>query len=148
MLALEYCPSFVQAMAPTTRYARSGDATVAYQVIGEGSLDLLFLPGWISQVEQLWEAPAVRRFLERLAAFSRLILFDRRGSGLSGGILGTHSLEQDAQDALAVLDAAGSERAALFIYSLGGPVGALLAAERPERIGALIDRKSTRLNYS
>jgi class 3 adenylate cyclase/alpha-beta hydrolase superfamily lysophospholipase len=125
-------------MAPITRYARSGDANVAYQVIGEGPLDLLFLPGWISQVEQLWEAPAVRRFLERLAVFTRLILFDRRGSGLSDGILATQTLEQDAQDALAVLDAAGSERAALFTYSLGGLVGALLAAERPERIGALI----------
>jgi pimeloyl-ACP methyl ester carboxylesterase len=125
-------------MAPITRYARSGDASVAYQVIGEGPLDLLFLPGWISQVEQLWEAPAVRRFLERLAVFTRLILFDRRGSGLSDGILETHTLEQDAEDALAVLDAAGSERAALFTYSLGGLLGVLLAAERPERIGALI----------
>jgi class 3 adenylate cyclase/alpha-beta hydrolase superfamily lysophospholipase len=125
-------------MAPITRYARSGDANVAYQVIGEGPLDLLFLPGWISQVEQLWEAPAVRRFLERLAVFTRLILFDRRGSGLSDGILATQTLEQDAEDALAVLDAAGSERAALFTYSLGGLLGALLAAERPERIGALI----------
>jgi class 3 adenylate cyclase/alpha-beta hydrolase superfamily lysophospholipase len=125
-------------MAPTTRYARSGDASVAYQVVGEGTLDLLFLPGWISQVEQLWEAPAVRRFLERLSQFTRLILFDRRGSGLSDGLLETHSLQQDAQDALAVLDAAGSERAALFTYSLGGLVGAVLAADRPERIGALI----------
>ena len=125
-------------MAPITRYARSGDASVAYQVFGEGELDLLFLPGWISQVEQLWEAPAVRRFLERLAAFTRLILFDRRGSGLSDGLLETHTLEQEAEDALAVLDAAGSERAALFTYSLGGFVGALLAAERPERISALI----------
>jgi class 3 adenylate cyclase/pimeloyl-ACP methyl ester carboxylesterase len=125
-------------MAPITRYARSGDASVAYQVFGEGELDLLFLPGWISQVEQLWEAPAVRRFLERLAAFTRLILFDRRGSGLSDGLLETHTLEQEAEDALAVLDAAGSERAALFTYSLGGFVGAQLAAERPERISALI----------
>jgi class 3 adenylate cyclase/alpha-beta hydrolase superfamily lysophospholipase len=125
-------------MAPITRYARSGDANVAYQVIGEGPLDLLFLPGWISQVEQLWEAPAVRRFLERLAVFTRLILFDRRGSGLSDGILATQTLEQDAEDALAVLDAAGSERAALFTYSMGGLLGALLAAEHPERIGALI----------
>src|SRR5271154_101878 len=125
-------------MAPTTRYARSDNASVAYQVIGEGELDLLFLPGWISQVEQLWEAPAVRRFLERLAAFTRLILFDRRGSGLSDGLLETHTLEQEAEDALAVLDAAGSERAALFTYSLGGFVGAQLAAERPERISALI----------
>jgi class 3 adenylate cyclase len=125
-------------MAPTTRYARSGDASIAYQVIGEGELDLLFLPGWISQIEQLWEAPAVRRFLERLAAFTRLILFDRRGSGLSDGVLERNTLAQDAQDALAVLDAAGSERAGLFTYSLGGLVGALLAAERPERISALI----------
>ena len=70
-------------MVPTTRYARSGDATIAYQVAGEGPLDLLFLPGWISQIEQLWSAPAMRRFLERLAVFNRLILFDRRGSGLS-----------------------------------------------------------------
>ncbi|HTA15504.1 MAG TPA: adenylate/guanylate cyclase domain-containing protein [Solirubrobacteraceae bacterium] len=125
-------------MIPTTRYARSGDATIAYQVAGEGVLDLLFLPGWISQVEQLWDAPAVRRFLERLAVFSRLILFDRRGSGLSDGIGESYTLEQEAHDVLAVLDAAGSERTALLTYGLGGPVGALLAADRPERVGALI----------
>jgi pimeloyl-ACP methyl ester carboxylesterase len=125
-------------MAPTTRYARSDDATIAYQVAGEGTLDLLFLPGWISQIEQLWDAPAMRRFLERLAVFNRLILFDRRGSGLSDSVGEPYTLEQDACDALAVLDAAGSERAALFTYGLGGPVGALLAADRPERIGALI----------
>src|ERR1700684_1715749 len=125
-------------MVPTTRYASSDDATIAYQVIGEGPLDLLFLPGWISQVEQLWEAPAVRRFLERLAVFTRLFLFDRRGSALSDGILATQTLEQDAEDALAVLDAAGSERAALFTYSMGGLLGALLAADHPERVGALI----------
>src|SRR6202167_204269 len=125
-------------MLPTTRYARSGDATIAYQVAGEGTLDLLFLPGWISQIEQLWDAPAMRRFLERLAVFNRLILFDRRGSGLSDSVGEPYTLEQDEQDALAVLDAAGSERAALFTYGLGGPVGALLAADRPERVGALI----------
>lgn len=125
-------------MVPTTRYARSGDGTIAYQVAGEGSLDLLFLPGWISQVEQLWDASSMRRFLERLAVFSRLILFDRRGSGLSDSVGESHTLEQEALDALAVLDAAGSERAALFTYGLGGPVGALLAADRPDRVGALI----------
>ncbi len=125
-------------MVPTTRYARSGDATIAYQVAGEGMLDLLFLPGWISQIEQLWEASAVRRFLERLAVFNRLILFDRRGSGLSDITGKSHSLEQEMHDALAVLDAAGSERAALLTYGLGGPVGTLLAANHPERIGALI----------
>jgi len=125
-------------MVPTTRYARSGDVSIAYQVAGEGALDLLFLPGWISQIEQLWEAPAMRRFLERLAVFNRLILFDRRGTGLSDRTLGEQTIEHDAQDALAVLDAAGSERAALFTYSMGGPVGALLAADSPERVGALI----------
>jgi class 3 adenylate cyclase/pimeloyl-ACP methyl ester carboxylesterase len=125
-------------MLPTTRYARSGDATIAYQVAGEGTLDLLFLPGWISQVEQLWDASAMRRFLERLAVFNRLILFDRRGSGLSDSVGEPYTLEQEAHDALAVLDAVGSERAALFTYGLGGPVGALLAADRPERVGALI----------
>jgi class 3 adenylate cyclase len=125
-------------VAPTTRYARSGDATIAYQVVGDGLLDLLFMPGWISQIEQLWESPALRRMLERLAVFSRLILFDRRGTGLSDSTGGSHTLEQEAHDAIAVLDAAGSERAALLTYGLGGPVGALLAANRPERIGALI----------
>ncbi len=125
-------------MVPTTRYARSGEATIAYQVAGEGMLDLLFLPGWISQIEQLWDASAMRRFLERLSVFGRLILFDRRGSGLSDGVGQAHTLEQEARDALAVLDAAGSERAALFTYGLGGPIGALLAAERPDRVGALI----------
>ncbi len=125
-------------MLPTTRYARSGEATIAYQVAGEGMLDLLFLPGWISQIEQLWDSSALRRFLERLAVFNRLILFDRRGSGLSDSGGESHSLEQEMQDALAVLDAVGSERAALLTYGLGGPVGTLLAANHPERIGALI----------
>jgi class 3 adenylate cyclase len=125
-------------MAPVTRYAHSGDASIAYQAIGDGPLDLLFLPGWISQVEHLWELPALRRFLERLAAFSRVIVFDRRGGGLSDRVLGEYTLEQDAEDALAVLDAAGSERTALLTYSLGGPVGVMLAAGHPDRAGALI----------
>ncbi len=124
--------------APSTRYTHSDGATIAYQVVGEGPLDVLFLPGWISQIEQLWELPALRRFLERLAGFGRLILFDRRGTGLSDRIVGSHSLEQEVRDALAVLDAAGSERAALFTYLLGGLVGILLAAEHPQRVGALV----------
>jgi class 3 adenylate cyclase/pimeloyl-ACP methyl ester carboxylesterase len=125
-------------MVPTTRYARSGDAAIAYQVAGEGSLDVLFMTGWISQVEQLWESHGLRRLLERLAVFGRLILFDRRGTGLSDSVGGPYSVEQEARDALAVLDAAGSERTALFTYGLGGPVAALLAADHPERVGALI----------
>jgi class 3 adenylate cyclase len=125
-------------MAPTTRYARSGDASIAYQIVGDGPLDVLFLAGWLTQLEQLWEAPANRRFLERLTTFSRLILFDSRGTGLSERVLESYSLEQEVLDAIAVLDAAGSERAALITYAQGGLVGALLAADYPQRVGALI----------
>jgi class 3 adenylate cyclase len=125
-------------MPPVTRYARSGEASIAYQVVGEGGLDLLFLTGWIAQIEQLWEAPANRRFLERLTSFGRLILFDSRGTGLSDRVLVEYSVEQEAQDAIAVLDACGSERAAVLTYAVGGLVGAQLAAERPDRIGALV----------
>ncbi|HTD10075.1 MAG TPA: adenylate/guanylate cyclase domain-containing protein [Solirubrobacteraceae bacterium] len=125
-------------IVPTTRYARSGDASIAYQVVGDGPLDLLFLTGWVTQLEQLWEAPANRRFLERLATFGRLIMFDSRGTGLSERVLETYTIKREAQDALAVLDAASSERAALFTYAQGGLVGAHLAAEHPGRIGALI----------
>src|SRR4029077_1148632 len=132
------CADRRRLMVPTTRYARSGEASIAYQVVGDGPLDLLFLPGWISQIEHLWESPAMRRFLERLSLFSRLILFDRRGSGLSDRLQEEQTLDQDVEDALAVLDAAGSERAALFAYGLGGTVGTRLAAEHPQRVGALI----------
>jgi class 3 adenylate cyclase/pimeloyl-ACP methyl ester carboxylesterase len=125
-------------MVPTTRYARSGETSIAYQVSGEGGLDLLFVTGWITQIEQLWEAPANRRFLERLASIGRLIIFDSRGTGLSERVLDAYSVEQEAEDALAVLDAAGSERAAVITYAQGGLAGALLAADHPERIGALI----------
>jgi class 3 adenylate cyclase/pimeloyl-ACP methyl ester carboxylesterase len=125
-------------MIPQTRYARSGDASIAYQVVGEGGLDLLFMTGWITQIEHLWDAPANRRFLERLANFGRLIIFDSRGTGLSERVLESYTVEQEAEDALAVLDAAGSERAAILTYAHGGMVGAQLAADHPERIGALI----------
>jgi class 3 adenylate cyclase len=125
-------------MAPRTRYARSGDASIAYQVAGEGDVDLIFLPGWISQVEHVWESPALRRFLEQLSSFSRLILFDRRGTGLSERVLEPPTLETETDDAVAVLDAAGSERAAILTYGFGGPPGALLAARYPERVRALI----------
>lgn len=130
-------------MIPTTRYARSGDASIAYQVVGEGPLDLLFLTGWVTQIEQLWEAPANRRFLERLTSFGRLILYDSRGTGLSERVLVDYTVEREAGDALAVLDAAGSERAAVVTYAQGGLAGALLAANHPDRIGALIMYAST-----
>jgi class 3 adenylate cyclase/pimeloyl-ACP methyl ester carboxylesterase len=125
-------------MVPTTRYATSDGASIAYHVAGEGGLDLLFVTGWITQIEHLWEAPANRRFLERLTTFGRLIMFDSRGTGLSERVIDGYSVEQEARDAIAVLDAAGSERAAVVTYAQGGLVGALLAADYPERIGALI----------
>jgi class 3 adenylate cyclase len=125
-------------MTAVTQYAQSSGASIAYQAVGDGPLDLLFMPGWISQIEQLWESPGLRRFLERLTAFGRVILFDRRGGGLSERVLGEPTLEQDAEDALAVLDAAGSERAALFSYSIGGIAAIVLAADHPDRVGALV----------
>jgi class 3 adenylate cyclase len=125
-------------MDPTTRYAKSGDASIAYQVMGEGAVDLLIVPGWISQLEHAWEAPAARRFLGRFAEFSRLIMFDRRGTGLSDPLGDDHTLEQDVLDALAVLDAAGSNRAVAYSKWLGGPASILLAADHPDRISALV----------
>jgi class 3 adenylate cyclase/pimeloyl-ACP methyl ester carboxylesterase len=123
---------------PQTRYTKSGDTSIAYQVCGDNGPDVLFVTGWITQIEHLWEAPANRRFLERLGAFGRLIMFDSRGTGLSERVLETYTVEQEVADALAVLDAAGSEKAAVLTYALGGLVGAQLAAEHSDRIGALI----------
>jgi len=125
-------------MVPSTRYARNGEVSIAYQTVGEGPIDLLFVPGWISQVEHVWELPALRRLLEHLSSFSRLTIFDRRGTGLSDRVVQAPSLLEEMEDALAVLDAAQSSRAALLTYALGGPSGALLAARHPERVGALI----------
>jgi class 3 adenylate cyclase len=123
---------------PQTHYVDSEGVSIAYQVAGERGLDLLFLPGWITQIEQLWESPAIRRFNERLMSFGRLILFDSRGTGLSERVRNGYELEHEARDALAVLDAVGSERAAIFTYGQGGLLGAKLAAEHPQRVGALV----------
>ncbi len=123
---------------PETRYARSGDVHIAYQVVGEGPRDLVLAPGWVSHVEYAWEEPWFSRFLERLAGFSRLILLDRRGTGLSDRVSHLPSLEERMDDLRAVMDAAGSERAALFGISESGPMGILFAATYPERTTALI----------
>lgn len=120
-----------------TRYARSGDVHIAYQVVGEGEFDLVFVPGVITNVELAWEEPAWASFLERLASFSRLILFDRRGVGLSDRVSGAVTLEERIDDTRAVLDAVGSERAALFGSGDGGAMFALFAATYPERVTAL-----------
>jgi pimeloyl-ACP methyl ester carboxylesterase len=106
---------------PQTRYAKSGDVSIAYQVVGEGPRDLVVVPGWISNIELFWDDPSSARFHESLAQFCRLILFDKRGTGLSDRVPDIPSLETRMDDVRAVMDAAGSERAALFGYSEGGP---------------------------
>jgi class 3 adenylate cyclase len=127
-------------MQPTTRYARSGDVSIAYQVVGEGPLDLVYVPGWVSHLDLNWEQPSYARFLERLASFSRLILFDKRGTGLSDrvSVESLPTLEERMDDVRAVMDAAGSERAALLGASEGGPMCALFAATYPERVRSLV----------
>jgi len=123
---------------PETHYARSGDVNIAYQTVGDGPFDIVFVMGWISHLDYFWEEPSFAAFLRRLASFSRLILFDKRGTGLSdrGGALPT--LEQRMDDVRAVMDAVGSRTAALFGVSEGGPMCALFAATYPERTRALV----------
>lgn len=125
-------------MSGDTRYARSGDLRIAYQVIGEGPLDLVWAPGYLSHLEQNQTWPSYAHLLERLASFSRLIVFDRRGTGLSDRILSLGSFEELLDDITAVLDAASSERAALFGGAEGGPMCALYAATFPERVSSLV----------
>ena len=125
-------------MLPRTRYAKSGLVNIAYQVIGTGPPDLVLVPGWVSNIDCFWEEPAFARFLTRLASFSRLILFDKRGTGLSDRVADLPGLEERMDDVRAVMDAAGSECAALFGYSEGGPMCALFAATYPRRTSALI----------
>lgn len=125
-------------MGPETRYALSGDVHIAYQVVGEGSLDLVWVPGWISNIDHYWTEPTIDRYFNRLAAFSRLILFDRRGTGLSDPLTRAPTLEEQMDDVVAVMDAAGSEQAALYAQLEGGAMAALFAATHPERTRALI----------
>ena len=125
-------------MTPQTKYARSGDVHIAYQVVGSGARDLVIVPGWISNIEVFWEEPSVAQFFERLASFCRLILFDKRGTGLSDRVSDMPNLETRMDDVRAVMDAVQSERAALMGYSEGGPLCALFAATYPERTAALI----------
>jgi len=124
-------------MLPETRYAKSGDVHIAYQVIGSGPFDLVFVPGFISHVDHVWDEPRWSSFLERLASFSRLICFDKRGTGLSDRVSAIPTLEERMDDVRAVMDAVGSERAALFGISEGGPMSLLFAATHPDRTLAL-----------
>jgi class 3 adenylate cyclase/alpha-beta hydrolase superfamily lysophospholipase len=123
---------------PETRYAKSGDVNIAYQVVGEGAIDVVLVPGFVSHLEKDWEEPRHAAFLRRLASFSRLIRFDKRGTGLSDRPGGLPDLETRTDDVRAVMDAVGSERAALFGYSEGGPMSALFAATYPVRTDALV----------
>ena len=125
-------------MTPETHYAHSGNLSIAYQVIGNGPIDLVVVPGWISNIEVFWEDPHVARFFEKLATFSRLILFDKRGTGLSDRSIEAATLEERMDDMRAVLDAVGSERTAVLGSSEGGPMCILFAATYPNRTAALI----------
>lgn len=123
---------------PPTQYARSGDLSVAYKVVGDGPIDLVLIPGFISHVEMIWEVPSFQHIIERVASFARVIMFDRRGTGLSDPVVGVPTLEERIDDARAVMDAAGSERAALFGVSEGVSMGILFAATHPEMVTELV----------
>lgn len=123
---------------PATRYARSGDLNLAYQVFGEGAIDLVFIPGWISHVDLAWEVPAYARFMSRVARFARVIVFDKRGSGLSDPVKDPPTLLERSADVGAVMDAVGSTRASLIGYSEGGPLAAVYAATRPEKVRSIV----------
>ncbi len=125
-------------MLPTTQYTTSGDLSIAYQVIGEGPRDIIYIPGVVSHVEFFHELPKYTEFLEGLGTFARVIAFDKRGNGLSDRISGAATLEERMDDIPAVMDAVGSERAVLFGVSEGGPIALLFAATYPERVEALV----------
>ena len=127
-------------MQPETRYTRSGEVNIAYQVVGEGPMDLVYVMGWVSNIDLFWAEARLERFLSRLASFSRLILFDKRGTGLSDRVPNDQlpTIEQRMDDVRAVMDAAGSERAALFGVSEGGPMAAVFASTYPQRTSALV----------
>ena len=124
---------------PETRFTRVDDLDIAYQVVGPAAdLDVVFVPGWVSHLEVMWELPEFARFLDRLAAMGRLIMFDKRGTGLSDRVAGMPTLEQRADDIAAVMDAAGSAQAAIAAWGEGAAIAAMFAATHPERVAALV----------
>ncbi len=124
--------------APDVHYARNGETSIAYEVVGTGPPDLVLVPTWFNNIDLLWEQPQVSRLFERMASFSRLILFDRRGSGLSDPSLEPPSLEVQMDDVIAVMDAAGVERSAVMGQLEGGAMSAMFAATHPERVTHLV----------
>lgn len=123
---------------PETRYAKGPEGNLAYQVVGDGPTDLVVVPGWFSHVDMLWGDPGWASFVGELASFARVILYDKLGTGLSDPVDGVPTLESRADDLRAVLDAAGSDRAALFGFSEGGAISVLFAASHPDRVRALV----------
>ncbi len=132
--------SVTSMVVAVTRYAKSGDVNVAYQVVGEGPRDLVYVPGWVSNIEVMWEDPLMARFLRRLVSFSRLILFDKRGTGMSDPVALDEmpTLEERMDDVRAVMDAVGSENATLLGHSEGGNMSILFSATYPGRAEGLI----------
>jgi len=127
------------AQPPETQFTRAGEVDIAYQVVGPArQLDLVFVPGWVSHLEVMWELPEFAHFLDRLAAMGRLIMFDKRGTGLSDRVAGMLTLEQRADDIAAVMDAAGSARAAIIAWGEGAAIAAMFAATHPGRVSALV----------
>jgi pimeloyl-ACP methyl ester carboxylesterase len=125
-------------MPPKTRYAKSGDVNVAYQVLGHGPPDLVYVWGWLSHLDFMWTDPTITSFMRRVADFTRLIVFDKRGTGLSDPVGAAPTFEARMDDIRAVMDAAGSERAALLGFSEGAALAALFAATHPDRTAALV----------
>src|SRR6476619_8568485 len=123
---------------PVTRYAKSGDVHIAYQVFGGGPIDLVFVPGFVSHIENYWDHPDLARWLLRLSSFARVAIFDKRGTGLSDRVAEAPSLDQRMDDARAVMDAVGMERAAVLGISEGGLLATLFAATYPQRCQALV----------
>ncbi len=130
-------------MGPETRYALSGDIHIAYQLVGDGPFDLVFVPGFVTHMELQWTLPGFVDFLSDLGAFSRLIRFDKRGTGMSDPVSGAPNLETRMDDVRAVMDAVGSRRAAFYGLSEGGAMSILFAATYPERTAALVIRSSS-----
>ena len=119
-------------MPPETRYAKSGSVNIAYQVLGEGPLDLVLVPGFVSHVEVAWEEPNFARFLSRLALFARLIVFDKRGTGMSDPVTSPPTMDERMDDIRVVMDAVGSSRAGIFGISEGGTLSILFAHRHPD----------------
>jgi len=123
---------------PKTKYTKSDEINIAYQVVGEGPVDMVYIPGWVSNIDMMWTEPRLAAFLTALTSFSRLILFDKRGTGLSDRMNKYSTLEERMDDIRAVMDAVGSERAVLFGHSEGGSVSMLFAGTYPQRTIALV----------